>query len=272
MTFLYHKQVDEIMPGVFQLQNVDKTNSPMKYTGVRVLEINAGALWHEKLVDLEAGVVVLTGKVRVKAENISSTEVLGTRESVFDRIPTDTVYVGCGQSYEVEAVNKAKILVGYSPTQTMLQNRIIHADVSQIEHRGKYNNRRLVQNILPDSLPFADKLLLVEVYTNSANWSSYPPHRHDHDNYPEETLLEEIYYHEVSGEEGFVFQHVYTDDLEIDETMTVSNGDVVIVPKGYHPVSVPDGYDGYYLNIMAGPIREWHFHNDPRYEWIINRQ
>ena len=56
------------------------------------------------------------------------------------------------------------------------------------------------------------------------------------------------------------------------QTMTVENGDVVVVPKGYHPVGVPDGYDSYYLNIMAGPIRKWKFYNDPKHEWILKRK
>lgn len=113
---------------------------------------------------------------------------------------------------------------------------------------------------------------MVEVYTDAANWSSYPPHRHDRENPPEETYLEEIYYHEINPSDGFVFQHVYTDDRSLDETMTVENSDAVIVPKGYHPVGVPDGYDSYYLNVMGGPIRQWDFHNDPKFEWLLQRK
>jgi 5-deoxy-glucuronate isomerase len=44
---------------------------------------------------------------------------------------------------------------------------------------------------------------------------------------------------------------------------------VVMVPEGYHPVGAPHGYTSYYLNVMAGPSREWIFHNDPDHEWII---
>jgi 5-deoxy-glucuronate isomerase len=114
--------------------------------------------------------------------------------------------------------------------------------------------------------------LIVEVYTDQANWSSYPPHKHDQDNLPQESLLEEAYYHEIKGEKGFVFQRVYTDDYLIDETMTVSNEEMVLVPRGYHPVAVPDGYESYYLNIMAGPSKVWKFHNDVAHEWIIDRK
>src|SRR5699024_7937071 len=65
---------------------------------------------------------------------------------------------------------------------------------------------------------------------------------------------------------------VYTDDRSLDETMAVENQDCVSVPKGYHPVGVPDGYDLYYLNVMAGPHRKWVFHNDKDHEWILERE
>ncbi|RIN48219.1 5-deoxy-glucuronate isomerase, partial [Staphylococcus simulans] len=69
-----------------------------------------------------------------------------------------------------------------------------------------------------------------------------------------------------------VFQRVYTDDKSLDETMAVEDSDVVIVPKGYHPVAVPDGYNSYYLNVMAGPQKVWKFHNQKEHEWIIDRK
>ena len=48
------------------------------------------------------------------------------------------------------------------------------------------------------------------------------------------------------------------------------NRDVVLVPRGYHPVVVPHGYQSYYFNVMAGPKRVWHFYNDPAHEWILS--
>lgn len=65
------------------------------------------------------------------------------------------------------------------------------------------------------------------------------------------------------------FQRVYTDGRDIDETMNVEDGDLVMVPRGYHPVGAPHGYDLYYLNVMAGPRRNWVFANDPVHDWIV---
>ena len=133
--------------------------------------------------------------------------------------------------------------------------------------RGMDSNARHIRHILPENAA-AESLLVVEVITPGGHWSSYPPHKHDRDAFPEETLLEETYYHRLSPKQGFAFQRVYTDDRSLDETMAVEDGDVVMVPRGYHPVGAPHGYDLYYLNVMAGPKRAWRFHNDPAHEWM----
>ena len=137
--------------------------------------------------------------------------------------------------------------------------------------RGKGSNTRYVTDILPQTEP-AQSLLVVEVKTPSGHSSSYPPHKHDRDAIPEESVLEETYYHQVNPPQGFVFQRVYTDERDIDESHAVENHDVMIVPRGYHPVVAPHGYDSYYLNVMAGPTRQWHFKNDPAHEWMIEQK
>ena len=121
---------------------------------------------------------------------------------------------------------------------------------------------------LPETDP-ADSLLVVEVITPGGHTSSYPPHKHDTDNLPHESFLEETYYHRLNPPQGFGFQRVYTDDRSLDEAMVVEDGDVTLVPKGYHPVAATHGYDLYYLNVMAGPKRTWKFHNAPEHEWLL---
>jgi len=136
------------------------------------------------------------------------------------------------------------------------------------ETRGKGTNVRYVTNILPEEDP-ADSLLVVEVITPGGHTSSYPPHKHDTDNLPAESLLEETYYHRFNPPQGFAFQRVYTDDRSLDEVMAVEDGDVTMVPKGYHPVAAVHGYDLYYLNVMAGPVRTWKFHNAAEHAWML---
>lgn len=138
------------------------------------------------------------------------------------------------------------------------------------EVRGKGSNTRYVRNILPDSDPDVHSLLVVEVVTPAGNSSSYPPHKHDTDNFPTETHLEETYYHRIEPSQGFAFQRVYTDDGSLDESCCVQDGDCVMVPKGYHPCVTSHAYNLYYLNVMAGPNRLWKFTNDPRHEWMLS--
>ncbi len=123
------------------------------------------------------------------------------------------------------------------------------------EVRGQGTNTRYVRNILPETQP-AEGLLVVEVITPGGHWSSYPPHKHDTATAGEETALEETYYHRLNPPQGFAFQRVYTDDRSLDETVCVEDGDVVMVPRGYHPVGAPHGYDLYYLQRHGRPEAE----------------
>jgi 5-deoxy-glucuronate isomerase len=271
MSKLLRKPVREEIHQEFTIvHEVTAENSPLEYVGFKVIDLAPGAKYSELLVKQECCIVAVTGKINVTVQG-ETFKNLGTRESVFERKPTDSVYVSNDLPFIIEGISQARIALCYSPSHKQLPTKLIKALDVGVENRGILNNQRMVHNILPDSDPSANSLLVVEVYTESGNWSSYPPHKHDQDNLPNESFLEETYYHEMNPSQGFVFQRVYTDDRSLDETMTVENGDVVIVPAGYHPVGVPDGYTSYYLNVMAGPTRIWKFHNDPDHEWILKR-
>jgi 5-deoxy-glucuronate isomerase len=151
----------------------------------------------------------------------------------------------------------------------LLPERVIEAAQMKRAVRGQGSNTRYVCDILPHDDPGAEHLLVVEVITPAGHSSSYPPHKHDSETPPTETQLEETYYHRLNPPQGFAFQRVYTDDRSLDEACAVEDHDVVMVPRGYHPVVAPHGYALYYLNVMAGPQRFWVFHNDPAHEWMI---
>lgn len=269
MSYLLHKPNIYKDKGLCTLHHVHMDHSSLKYVAFKVVSLQPGAVYQEDLKKQECCIVAVTGKITV-TDYTETFEGIGTRESVFEKIPTDSVYISNEQSFEVQAVTQAKIALCYSPSTNQLPTKLIQAEDVGIQKRGKGQNQRLVHNILPDTDPSANSLLVVEVFTESGNSSSYPPHKHDQDNLPHESFLEETYYHEINPPQGFIFQRVYTDDRSIDETMCVENGDVVVVPAGYHPVAVPASYTSYYLNVMAGPKRLWKFHNDPDHEWILN--
>ena len=193
--------------------------------------------------------------------------VLGERADVFSGLPW-SVYVPPRNEVLVAAEEDCEIAICSAPATGKFPPRVIPpADVETLT-RGKGTNTRHVRNILSETAA-AESLLVVEVITPSGHWSSYPPHKHDRDDLPRESLLEETYYHRFSPPQGFALQRVYTDDRELDETMAVGDRDVVLVPRGYHPVGAAHGYDLYYLNVMAGPKRTWRFHNDPAHEWLM---
>jgi len=189
---------------------------------------------------------------------------------VFDDAPPASAYAPAGTTYRVTAVTPVELAIGTAPGSGEGQPRLIDPARMSREVRGEGTNQRFVRNILPETEP-ADSLLVVEVITPGGHWSSYPPHKHDTATAGEETALEETYYHRVNPPQGFAIQRVYTDDRSLDETISVEDGDVVMVPRGYHPVGAPHGYDVYYLNVMAGPRRNWIFRNDPAHDWIVRK-
>ncbi|MGX9716959.1 5-deoxy-glucuronate isomerase [Janthinobacterium lividum] len=217
----------------------------------------------------ELCIVVLTGMVTVRAGE-QMWEAIGNRQSVFDDVSPYAVYVPLETTVGITAVSNAEVALCSAPATTQRPARLIEPSAMTRSVRGKGANTRYVCDILPQTAE-ADGLLVVEVVTPSGHSSSYPPHKHDSDNIPLESSLEETYYHRLNPEQGFVFQRVYTDDRSIDEAMAVENHEVVMVPRGYHPVTVPYGYDGYYLNVMAGPRRVWRFKNDPAHDWLMTK-
>jgi 5-deoxy-glucuronate isomerase len=236
------------------------------YVGFRVVKLSPGEVHSHREERREACLVVLTGTVSVIAGE-REFHSIGGRKSVFDGAAT-SVYVPAGTDYRITAETDAEIAVCTAPGTGAGEARLIRSD--EVEVRGRGTNTRHVRNILADS-DEAESLLVVEVITPGGHWSSYPPHKHDRDAFPEETFLEETYYHRLSPPQGFAFQRVYTDERDIDETIAVEDGDVVMVPRGYHPVGAPHGYDLYYLNVMAGPRRNWVFRNDPAHDWIVRQ-
>jgi 5-deoxy-glucuronate isomerase len=147
--------------------------------------------------------------------------------------------------------------------------RVLPEEEIEVETRGYGTQERYIHPILMGDREAAS-LLVCEVVTPGGHWSSYPPHKHDRDDPPRETLLEETYYHRISPDRGFGLQRVYSADRTLDETVSFGDRDCVLVPRGYHTVSAPPGYDLYYLNVMAGPVREWAVANDPDHAWTLS--
>ncbi|QSF45336.1 5-deoxy-glucuronate isomerase [Paenibacillus tianjinensis] len=249
---------------------VSKESAGWKYVGFEVYQLQAGELLTRSAEGNEVCLVLLSGKADVKVDGEVFADI-GERMSVFEDMPPYAVYVPAGGQYEVTALTELELGVCLAPATGKYPPRLITPSDAVSEDRGSGSMSRRVVNILPEQSE-AESLLVVEVRTSGGNWSSYPPHKHDQDNLPAESYLEETYYHRVNPAHGFVVQRVYSDDRSLDETMAVTDRCIVLVPEGYHPVSAPPGYDSYYLNVMAGPVRTWVFHNDPEHEWLFGAQ
>ena len=238
--------------------------------GFRVARLAPGQRFAGGADDRETCLVLVTGTATIVA-GAHRFERVGGRASPFEDRAPGAVYAPAGTRWEVTADDGVELAVCSAPGTAHGEPRLIgEADMSR-ETRGQGTNTRHVRNILPQGEP-ADSLLVVEVVTPGGHWSSYPPHKHDTAAEGAETALEETYYHRLQPPQGFAFQRVYTDDRTLDETVCVEDGDVVMVPRGYHPVGAAHGYDLYYLNVLAGPARSWIFRNDPAHDWIIRRK
>jgi 5-deoxy-glucuronate isomerase len=216
--------------------------------------------------DREICIVLVSGRAAITVDG--QTFLAGERMSPFEGKPW-AVYAPAGASWHIEALTPLEAAICSAPgTPGARPARLIGPDQAERLTRGTGTNTRYPTNILPET-EAADSLLVVEVITPGGHTSSYPPHRHDEDDLPRQSFLEETYYHRFSKPQGYGFQRVYTDDRSLDETMLIEDGDVVMVPRGYHPVAAIAGYDIYYLNVMAGPKRTWKFFNAPEHEWLL---
>jgi 5-deoxy-glucuronate isomerase len=240
-----------------------------QHVGFKVVRLQAGQSFADADAQRETCLVLVTGSadVQVGEQRFAG---LGGRATPFEDKAPGAVYVPAGQAYRVEATSALELAVCTAPGHSGGRARAIGEASMSREVRGKDTNTRYVRNILPET-ETADSLLVVEVVTPGGHWSSYPPHKHDTASPAQETVLEETYYHRLQPPQGFAIQRVYTDDRSLDETVSVEDGDVVMVPRGYHPVGAPHGYDLYYLNVMAGPERRWVFRNDPAHDWIVRK-
>ena len=180
----------------------------------------------------------------------------------------------------VWAERSGEFAVTWVPTNEDHEPWLIQPGDVTISVRGGDNVSRQINDLLPPGSP-VHRLVLVEVYTPSGNWSSYPPHKHDVHIEDEtgnliEADLEEVYFYKIDKPEGYAYQRVYTDENSplhqagqpIDALVRAEHNTAVLVPEGYHPVVSAPGYTTYYLNVLAGSAQSLANQDDPRYTWV----
>lgn len=256
-----HGKVHEITPA----------SAGWRYVGFSLYRLRAGETVSEATGDREAILVLVEGKARISAAG-SDWGQLGDRMDVFEKTPPHALYVPAGADWSATATTDLTLAVCLAPGRAgSREARRLGPEGITLTPRGSGPNTRYINNIAMEAEDVADSLLVTEVFTPEGNWSSYPSHRHDEDDCPRITYLEETYYHRLNPSQGFAIQRVYTEDGSLDEAIAVTNHDVVLVPRGHHPCGTPPGYELYYLNVMAGPLRKWRFEPDPAHAWILER-
>lgn len=251
------------------LHRITPESAGWRHVGFELWRLPPGGSVEAEGSQRETCLVLVAGRASVESSG-ESWPAIDNRDSPFADAPPWSVYLPRGHGYRVRAETDLELAVCTAPGGGDHRPRLIPPAAVRCSVRGSGTNTRYIRDILPESEP-AHSLLVVEVVTPGGHWSSYPPHKHDTDNLPEESQLEEVYYHRLNPSQGFAFQRVYTDDRDLDVSMAVEDGDAVLVPRGYHPCGAAHGYDLYYLNVMAGPKRVWRFTTEACHRWLLGR-
>jgi len=236
-----------------------------QYLSFEVRKLARGAKYDGATGGNELAMVVLGGVCSVRSPH-GEWQRIGGRATVFDGLPY-TLYLPIASVFTVSAESDCDLAFCYCRAEEAHPARLVPPEQVRVEIRGGGNATRQIHHMLRPEFP-AQRLLVVEVFTPAGNWSSYPPHKHDVHNPPAEVDLEEIYYYRLDRPEGYAIQKVYTADRRIDETLSVRDGELVLIPEGYHPVVAAHGYNVYYLNALAGSARSMAASDDPDYAWV----
>jgi 5-deoxy-glucuronate isomerase len=256
-------------------QYITNKDAGWEYLGFSSRVLSKGEQWAGNTNGNEYVFVLLGGNFSAYASK-ESFQTINGRKDVFSGLP-HALYLPPNTSFILMADSaKLDIACGWCKSEESHPVQFITpADVCKmgIEHRGGDNASRQINSILPPGSN-CHRLVCVEVYTPSGNWSSFPAHKHDERKTDPvtgkllEASLEEVYFYKTDKPQGFALQKVYTDNRKLNEIAEAHNNDVVIVPRGYHPVCAAHGYNVYYLNILAGSDQSLASSDDPHHKWI----
>ncbi|MCL2744757.1 MAG: 5-deoxy-glucuronate isomerase [Planctomycetaceae bacterium] len=241
-------------------------NSPMTMLEVDMLRLHDGETKTYREANKEYGLILLGGKCTVAGDDFRFDNV-GQRKSVFDG-PAAAVYVPGSTAFTITGCGEVSIAVCKSQGSKEYKPVLVRPEDVVVKRLGKPGWEREAHFVIDERVE-AHRLFIGEAFVTSGNWASYPPHKHDDDNMPTEGFLEEIYYYEFDKPQGFGIQRVYTKEGGIDETYTVRSGDMVMMPRGYHPFCCAPGYNSYYLWIMAGENRGFYMTTEESHKWLV---
>ena len=258
--------------------SLDAKTAGWTYCGIDVYNFSSMAKNKTVEIDLDnrEAVIVPLSAISANVQCKDAKYLLTGRPGVFAAV-ADWFYAPVGSKLALSAdAGEVAVCTAIATKEFPAHHGL--ATAVPVEPRGAGFATRQVNNIAtPDSFQGADRIIICEVLTPGGNWSSWPPHRHDGiAGCP--NMNEEIYYFRIGKQksdhgstEGRGYFHAYTVDGSVDDTVTLSDGDVYILPAGYHGPSIaaPE-YPMYFLNVLAGPApdRTMAFCDDPSHHWI----
>ncbi len=211
----------------------------------------------------EAALVILNGACTVEVDgNRWDLE----RVSVFAE-PAMAVYLPRHRQYVITASKPADVAVFMAEASEDYLPRLVRREQAQERQEGADHFQRRAYDILGPEFP-ASRLLVGETYVVPGDWSSYPPHKHDEDRYPEEVRLEEVAFFQVDPPQGFGLQYQYSHEHNLHRVLPVHNDEAVVMGEGYHPLAGAPGYNLYYLWGMAGDGHVIRASLDPHHAWV----
>lgn len=248
---------------------VDPKNSDSDGLELALIRPAPGRPLHAVSPGKESLLVIMGGRCSIAVKGMDAWDGLGGRSDVFDGVPT-SVYVPAGISYRISSSGPAEIAVLRAPAPTGGEAYVIRPSDVTVAVRGDGPSRRTVHTILDESKP-AQRLVAGETFNEPGAWSSYPPHKHDHNDPPREAVFQEVYHFRVKPNGGFGFQRLYSPERHVESTFVVEDGDTVVIPFGYHPVAAAPGYRLYYLWALAGEGRRLMAREDPAHAWVTKK-
>lgn len=266
---LLAKQMRE--DGIYQ--RVTKEDGNWQYLNFEARLMKKGEVWKGNTGENEYGIILLGGNYSVST-NKGDWRTINGRKNVFAGI-AHTLYLPRHTEFALTAESDVLDLAyGWCETDQDFEPVFKRPKEVEIEIRGGDNATRQINSLIQPGFK-CHRLVAVEVYTPSGNWSSFPAHKHDERTVDSEgrlleAALEETYFYKIDKPQGYAIQQVYTEDRSLDELSVARNNDVVLVPKGYHPVAAGHGYNVYYLNFLTGSDQSLANTSDPDHEWIYN--
>jgi 5-deoxy-glucuronate isomerase len=246
---------------------VSPGRAPLEHITLGLQRLREGEVQRFGAPAQESVLIVLGGKLNVSGASPGATARL-ERRSVFEDAAA-AVYIAPGDEITVSADSDTEIAMARAPSSRRegLRSQVVLPANLQRREVGQDNWRRLVWDVIPGDFA-ADRLIVGETFNPPGNWSSSPPHKHDRHDPPRESRFEEVYFYRFDPPQGFGMQRVYTADGDLDLCYAVQQNDVVVLPRGYHPVVAAPGYRLYYLWVLAGQSRDPVWFEDPAHSWI----